>query len=84
MAFAVHKQDTMLRDQLNEALIRVGPAITRVLADYNVPTLLEGGAMKLFAITSVLLCAVAVAAASANSVSSIPVRQARRSPTAWL
>ena len=39
MSIAVHKQDRMLCDELNEALIHVGPAITRVLANYNVPTL---------------------------------------------
>ncbi len=39
ISMAVHKQDTGLRDQLNQSLIRVKPAITRVLAEYNVPIL---------------------------------------------
>ena len=39
LCMAVHKRDTKLRDQLNVALSGLQPAIARVLAAYNVPTL---------------------------------------------
>ena len=37
ITFAVHKQDTALRDALNAALERAQPRIDRILAEYHVP-----------------------------------------------
>jgi mxaJ protein len=39
IAMAVHKQDAQLRDELNKALAQVRPGITKILAEYSVPTL---------------------------------------------
>ncbi|WP_109488620.1 quinoprotein dehydrogenase-associated putative ABC transporter substrate-binding protein [Occallatibacter savannae] len=41
ISMAVHKHDEKLRADLNAALIRLRPSISRVLASYNVPTLAE-------------------------------------------
>lgn len=39
IAMAVHKRDTRLRDELNQALIQVHPGIQKILAACNVPIL---------------------------------------------
>lgn len=39
ICFAVHKRDTKLRDELNQAIANRTRVISRVLAEYNVPTL---------------------------------------------
>jgi mxaJ protein len=41
ISMAVHKRDAELRDQLNQSLAHLKPAISRILAEYNVPTLNE-------------------------------------------
>lgn len=38
MAFAVHRNDTALRDALNASLARLEPQIQKILAAYHVPT----------------------------------------------
>jgi mxaJ protein len=41
ISMSVHKHDVQLRDQLNVSLAKSKPAITRILAEYNVPTLTQ-------------------------------------------
>jgi mxaJ protein len=43
IAMAVHRQNTSLRDDLNNALARLQPRIERVLASYHLPSVGPGG-----------------------------------------
>jgi mxaJ protein len=42
IGFGVHKQDTALLQQLNESIQRLQPQISRVLAQFSVPTVTSG------------------------------------------